>query len=303
MLDQSDPRASLATYGVGATGRSLPATRIAPAEYVRFYGLEPQETSGAAQTWYARGQNFVVSFSDVDAGASFVRVNQPDEYVILLPEREPGIEVVTAEGTTRVDGYSLTVVPPGGSRVRVLGRGPLVRLFTSRPRELAARAQNASSYWEPHPNVAPLSPWPEPVEGFRLRPYSLDVRPSPGRLGKIFRCTTLMVNVLDSRIGPRDTSRLSPHHHDNFEHCSLVLAGEYVHHVRFPWTSNLQNWIEDDHTRIGAPSIAVIPPPSIHTSQAVGEGVNQLIDIFSPPRLDFSQEPGWVLNADDYPMA
>ena len=108
-------------------------------------------------------------------------------------------------------------------------------------------------------------------------------------------------NFFDPKQGPRDPSNLSPHTHDDFEQCSIVLAGEYVHHIRWPWTTNKAHWREDEHQRVAAPSVTVIPPPSLHTSEAVAAGTNHLIDVFCPPRFDFSDMEGWVFNAADYP--
>jgi len=299
MYESDDPRSAMS----GKTGRAAAAQASAAfgqSTYARFYDEAPQERGEQAKTWYARGQNFVVVYSEAEAGAVFEREGQVDEYVLLLHDPASGALVEAGDESVEVPGYSITMIPPGDSRITLRGSGTVVRLFSSRNGDILAKVSNPGKYAGPHPHVPGFEPWPDPVGGFRIRSYSLDVPDEPGRFGKIFRCTTFMVNVFPVQ-GARDLSRLSPHHHEDFEQGSLALQGWYMHHLRWPWTANLHDWQEDEHERCAAPSLCVIPPRVIHTSAPSDPQANVLVDIFSPPREDFSDMPGWVLNAADYP--
>lgn len=300
MYSQNDPRSTLGNAQQPKAAQVH--KRFFGSQLALFYGTKPQISDANGDSWIARGQNFVVAYSEAKVGAVFARDAQPDEYAIIVEDKGTVLEVTTAEGTTTVPGYSVVFVPPGASSVRVVSGGKIVRLFTPRSEDLAMRASNADAYAGPHPNVPPFQPWPEPAGGLRLKWYTLDVPQDPSRFGRIYRCTTFMINYLEPRQGPRARDQVSPHHHDDFEQCSLALEGTFTHHIRWPWTTNMDVWKEDEHLHCGSPSICVIPPPAIHTSTGEDAGVNQLVDIFSPPRLDFSQKAGWVLNAADYPM-
>jgi hypothetical protein len=231
------------------------------------------------------------------------RVDQPDEYMVLLPEPDSAARITAGEDHAEVHGAAVVVVPPGNSDVHLERSGIVVRLFSARASDLLARCRNADFYTEPDPNVAPFTPWPDPPAGHRIRVYDLaSIAPDPARFGRILRCSTLMVNYFYPDDSPRDASKLSPHHHDDFEQLSLQLAGDYVHHMRAPWTVDMGEWREDEHQACSSPALTIIPPPTVHTSQSVHHMRHQLIDIFCPPRVDFSERPGWVVNADEYPM-
>jgi hypothetical protein len=297
MYPTSDPRAALAP---AAPAKAPAPTDFAGAEYAKFYESPPQEDDANGRTWYARGQNFVIAYSEAKPGARFDRADQPDEYVVLLPDA--AAEISAGADRKTVAGYSVAFVPPGRSGVVVPNGGCIIRMFTTRSADMAAKCVNAASYATPHPNIPPFTPWPAPRVPNRIHAYSLDVKAQEGRFGRIFRGSTFMVNWLEPRHGERDVTKLSPHHHDDFEQCSLALEGAYIHDIRWPWIPDMTKWRADDHEYCAAPSVAVIPPPAIHTSRSVGTGVNQLVDIFCPPRMDFASKPGWVVNADDYPM-
>lgn len=294
----SDPRSKLAS---AAPAKAPPASDFGGIGEGRFYAMAPAEQDALAKTWYARGQNFLAAYSEVKTGAKFERKGQPDEYMLILPDANSAVRVTAGGEASEIKGRHVVFMPPGDSTVEALADGTLTRFFTSRSADLIAKCQNSASFVA-DPNVPPLQNWPDPKDGFKIRAYSLDFKIEEGRFGRLFRCTTFMVNYFDHRTGPRDPKNLSPHDHDDFQQCSLVLDGTYKHHLRWPWITDSTKWRDDVHEKYDAPSVIFIPSRAMHTSEAFGLGKNLLVDVFCPPRVDFSSHEGWVLNADEYPM-
>ncbi len=299
MYTKDDIRSTLTT--AAPVSSVDPSTPIKPSQWIEFFAHEPTEVGDrGSRTWNARAANLVLSYTDARAGDRLSRTGQPDEYTVLMYSESAPIRVTAGTTTVDVDEEALVVVPPGDSEIEILADGPLIRLFSSVADDLREGALNADAYAEPDQRAAPLKAWPDPVGGFRLRVYRLADTPiAEGRFGRIFRTTNLMINFLAEEPAPRDRHRLSPHHHDDFEQVSLAVKGHFMHHIRYPWGPDSAQWRPDESRAIDTPSICIIPPPTVHTTQGIGPH-QQLIDIFSPPRVDFS-ESGWVLNEEDYP--
>lgn len=284
--------------GAGAVDASTP---VKPAQFLEIHTLPPTSvTPAGSRSWVVRGANCLFVWTDAIAGDRFERTGQVDEYTILMHSQSAPVRVTAGNSSEEVGEEAFIVIPPGDSVIEALGNGPVLRLFSAASDDLTASALNANAYAEPDVRCAPLVPWPDPVGGFLLRVYRLADTPiKEGRFGRIFRTTNLMVNFLAEEPTPRDPLKLSPHSHDDFEQLSLSIKGEFVHHVRYPWNPDSTQWQADQHRLVESPSLTIIPPPTLHTTQGVGR-YQQLVDIFSPPRDDFSAA-GWVLNAEDYP--
>ena len=286
-------------------GGQIVAEALRKASHARHYAEPPQAVDAdGSRHWITRAANFVVVVTQAAKNSVLARADNPDEcLVLLLPGTEATIEANGKQVESK--GESLTILPPGASRIAVRKAGTIVRVFSNKAADLAAAAVNAATYADGAPEVAPIVPWPDPVGGFQLRHYPIagfaSPDPSPLKM-RVFRSTNLMINIFVPWTKRRDETKLSPHSHEDFEQVSLALQGAFMHHLRYPWVPNKTHWRDDEHEYFESPSVLVIPAHVIHTTQDVGEGTTWLIDIFGPPRVDFSSKPGFVLNAADYPM-
>src|SRR4030095_2622390 len=108
MYDTSDPRSAL---NAPAKSAAKPATEFAAAEYAKFYETSPQDTDQNGKTWYARGQNFIIAYTEAAPGATFARKGQVDEYVVLLHDADIKADLTAGSEKTSIGGYTVTFVP------------------------------------------------------------------------------------------------------------------------------------------------------------------------------------------------
>lgn len=281
-------------------------TKAARAHSVTIFDrTPPQESDAKAKTWYTRGANFTLAFSRVEAGAVLARANNADEYMLIIPPDGPAVTITAGKETVEAGPDSLTILPPGPSSITAKGPGMLARIISRANADIMSKAANAATYADGAPECTPVVNWPDPVGGFKIRHYPLApyYKADGERIQpRLFRSTNMMVNLFAYYKTRRDTKGLSPHWHEDFEQASLCFAGNWIHHMRWPWTADLSEWKPDYHEVIGTPSVMIIPANVVHTSRDTGEGLSSLYDIFCPPRMDFAAKPGFVINEAEYPL-
>lgn len=117
MYKDKDPHAV-----IFAAGSKPPQTGlIAEEQIAEFHKLPPQEKTEGRKPRLECGCNFVLAYGEAEAGAVFARHQQPDEYVVLLPDAPTMIE---ANGETpSVAANFIVFVPPGISNVTLPAGG------------------------------------------------------------------------------------------------------------------------------------------------------------------------------------
>ena len=208
--------------------------------------------------------------------------------MVILPPDGVSATIEANEQKIQAGSDSLTILPPGTSRISVHTGGTVARIVSRASRDVLALGVQQRRVHRRRARIGPARPLPEPFEGYRLRHYRLAdyAKPNGEQIQpRVFRSTNMMVNIFVHYRTRRDTTALGPHWHDDFEQASLTLNGTWVHHMRYNWGSDIGAWRPDDHGEMATPSvIIIIPARAIHTSRDIGEDgpESSLYDIFCP---------------------
>ena len=258
-------------------------------------GSQTQE-SGIA-TNYMRLQNALVAWSKISSAGALLEQRTAAETMVVLPEADA---VLRADGEgVDAPARSISILPAGASSIEAKAPGYIIRVFAPVPEALASLAINAEDYRLPFAGVNPIGA-PLTYSGAPgIRVYPIDqLKAAAGRRPPSFQTGTMNVMWIE-RDGLTDRTKLDPHSHDDFEEGALVVAGEYVEHLRTPWAADASAWHEDEHVTCRPGTLIIVPPTVIHTTETLGTGRHLMLNIFAPARSDHIKS-GMVLNAEDY---
>lgn len=255
-----------------------PMSTIPEPSFVRFGDGQPGRTTAGAC-------DFCVEWIVFGSPGQAIRIEAASEHFVIVGQGTLRIAPAAAAGEVAVPADHVAIVP-AGTHTLLGDPGTQGAVITTRRAEFESRPPYGRRQMLAMPQVLSFD--------------QIKASPEKPRL-KILQTATLSINIVDYQ-GPRDRSALSPHSHAAFEQGSLALEGDFVHHLRTPWGSDAGQWRDDEHRSAPSPSLVVIPPHVIHTTEGVGDGRHLLIDVFSPPRQDFIAS-GWVFNAGDYRLS
>lgn len=259
------------------------------------FGRRP--AAAESQSSFVRGQNFLIEWIDATTDSLPVEIASDIETIVIT--YDSGASIAGNGSVHKIPKRTLTVLPAGDWQMTP-NAGSVCVLSTSR-KNVTIEPLNAATYATPDTRVVSTGPaWKRANDSEEVQIFEIDkiAPPADNPRIKMFQSATMSINWVDYD-GPRDRRELSPHSHRDFEQGSLAAAGTFIHHLRENWGKNANDWRDDEHLRAGSPSVLVIPPDIIHTSEGVEPGHHLLIDVFSPPRRDFIAKR-WVHNSAEY---
>ena len=205
---------------------------------------------------------------------------------------EGRLKITTGLEQTVLEGEGLAIVPPSVSVIAPEQDTAFMQVVTD-SETVARLAGDAGLYDDGAPEVKPTAEWPMPTDGYRLRTYRLADIDASGGMVNACRTRKLMVVPYDRFLEPRDETALTPHSHADSSRPPSPWKGTGSTTCARPGQPTVTTRAPTTIWRSASPSTTIIPAGVVHTSQGVaGEGM-RLVDVFSPPRVDFSLRPAW----------
>ena len=170
---QSDPRLALPAIDAPEPEKLAPHATYDFADDAKVH-VEPGK-----RTWYGCGKTFVISYSEVEVGATIERENEIDEHLVVLLDAGE-VDIVANGETVSAKGRVLIILPPGQSRLTFKTAGRVVGVSTARSAPDLMALCNADPAMLNDPNVPEYEPAGAPFDGYKIRVYDFDTAPMPG---------------------------------------------------------------------------------------------------------------------------